>query len=114
MEVDIRADHHARDDVSDDDWHSRPRGEGGSDETHGCDDAHVEHDGRRLNHVRTHPGRGVPRARALTLSAGESSIPSRPRIALQATKRCCCFVGQPLTNPIPLLSVVAVSIKKKT
>src|SRR2546428_2162700 len=105
MEVDVWADQHARDDVADDDWDSGPRGERGSDETHGGDDAHVEHDRRRLNHVPTHPRRGFARARALTLSAGEPSFPSRARIAPQATKRCCCVVGPPLTNPIPFLSV---------
>src|SRR5881409_889441 len=104
--VDVGADQHTRDDVADDDWHTRAGCEGGSDETHRGDDAHVEHDRGRLNHARTHPGGCVAGARALTLSVGEPSFPSRPRIAVHATKRCCCLVDQPLTNPIPFSGVL--------
>src|SRR2546428_619855 len=105
-QVDVGDDQHTRDDVADDDRHTRARCEGGSDETHRGDDAHVEHDRGRLNHARTHPGGCVAGARALTLSVGEPSFPSRPRIAVHATKRCCCLVDQPLTNPIPFSGVL--------
>ena len=87
--VDVRANQHARDDVADDDRHPDPGGDGGPQEADRRNDAHVEHDRRRVNHGDAHPGRDALRVRALTLSTREPRVPSHACIAGRATNKSC-------------------------
>src|SRR5688572_3076034 len=84
--MDVRANQDSCDGVADDDGQADPGGDCGADETDRGDDAHIEHDRRRLNHALAGPGRGPVRASPLASGARESSVPSRKdasRLSLQ-------------------------------
>src|SRR3990172_1140268 len=84
--MDVRADQDPRDDVADDDGQADPGGDRCAHEADRGDDAHIEHDRRRLNHAFAGPGRKPVRASPLASGARESSVPSRKaasRLSLQ-------------------------------